>query len=378
MSPVRILYCTGDFKGAGTQRYLLNLVRTLDRSRFHPEVACLSKQGELRTAMEATGVPIDCFPLGGSLWHPRSLASVVALARRIRGSFDLVHTLLGHANVVGLLACALAGHRRVVASQRSTHPADFGSARSATVALGRALFRRVARRILVNNEAVATALREQGISDERIVLVPNGIDTDRLRPTADRSAARREAGLDADVPVVGYVGRLIPEKGLPRVLAASEILAVRHPELRVLVAGDGPARADVERSASVGVLRGRVRFLGFREDVERIYPLLDVFAFPTTYEEGTPHVVLEAMACGVPVVAQRVVQLEGVIRDGDNGILVNGTSPDELAAAIGALLDDSARASAVGHAGRRHVQDRHSLAATVRATEALYEREAVR
>ncbi|MGH7858031.1 MAG: glycosyltransferase [Candidatus Binatia bacterium] len=377
---LRILYCTSDFRGAGTQRYLLSLARGLDLARFEITVACLSDEGELAGAMRATGVRIECFQVDRPLWHPRSLRSIARLARAIRGRFDVVHTLIGHANVVGLLASFLARHPCVLASQRSLHPlsGSFRSARPALVALGRWLFRRVARRVVVNNPAIAAALRAEGLSEDRIVLIPNGIDTDRFRPAGGAAELRRVEGLDAEGPYVGFVGRMIPDKGMGRVLEAAEMLASRFPHLGVLSAGDGPERASYEARAARGPLRHRVRFLGFREDAERVYPLLDVLAFPSTYSEGTPNVVLEAMACGVPPVVRRMLQTESMIRHGETGVLVDDDSPKALARALGSLLEDPGQSRKMGVAAREYVRAEHSLPAMLRAIERLYEEEARR
>lgn len=374
---IRILYCTSDFKAGGTQRYLLNLVCGLNRTRFDPAVVCLSAQGELRGAMEKTGVPIERCPIDHAMWHPLSLASIVSLARRIRGRFDIVHTLLGHANVVGLLASVLAGHRRVLASQRILDPVSgsFVSASSAMVALGRWLFRHVARHVVVNNPAIAAALRSEGLPADRIIFIANGIDTERFYPAADHDALRRAMGIDPLAPVVGFVGRMIRDKGLERVLAAAEAILPSFPALRILAVGDGPERARFEESAARGSLRGQVDFLGFREDPERIYPLLDVLAFPSTYSEGTPNVVLEAMACGVPVIVHRTVQTENTIRDGENGLLVDGVKLEALANALETLLRQPDRARAIGRAAREHICAAHSLPGMLRATESLYEQE---
>src|ERR1051326_7012814 len=123
---IRLLYCTGDFGGGGTQRYLLNVVRGLDAPRFGVTVACLVERGPPSAAMHASGAAIRNLDIGRPLWHPASVLAIARFARWMRGRFAVGHTLLGHANVVGLLAAALAGHRRVLASQRSLHPVSEG------------------------------------------------------------------------------------------------------------------------------------------------------------------------------------------------------------------------------------------------------------
>jgi glycosyltransferase involved in cell wall biosynthesis len=375
--PARILYCTSDFRSGGTQRYLSSLLRGLDRRRFTASVACLSDEGELAGEIRDAAASTRCYRIRDPLWHPRSLATIVRLSRWIAAEFDLVHTLVGHANVVGILATRLAGNRRIVVSQRSLHPisGSFREASPAMVALGRWLFRHAARRVLVNNRVIAEALAREGMPPGHVVTIENGVDLERFRPLNDRAMLRRAEGLDPQAPLVGFVGRLIPDKGLGRLLEAVGALSASELRPQVLVAGDGPERDRLEAAASAAGLGSRARFVGFRADAERIYPLLDLFVFPSTYSEGMPNVVLEAMACGVPVVAHRMLQTEAMLRHGETGWLVDCTSRERLAEAIQDLLRDRERGRALGEAAREHVRARHDLREMLRRTAEIYEAE---
>ena len=377
---IRVLYCTGDFEIGGTQGYLLNLVRGLDRRRFDISVVCLAERGALSEAMRATGVPIESLEMDRPLWHPAGLRAIASLSNRIRGRFDIVHTLLGHANVVGLAAATLAGHRRVLASQRSLHPTSgsFRRASPALVAVARLLFKHVARRVVVNNPAIVDALRSEGLRADQIVLISNGIDTERFRPAVDRRALRRIEAVDPDVPLIGFVGRMISEKGMGRLIEAATKLDRVFPTLRLLAVGDGPERLAFQEAVECGALRGRVDFLGVRHDTERLYPLFDAFAFPSTYSEGTPNTVLEAMACGVPPVVLRMAQTETLIRDGDTGILVGRDDDAALARALERILKDAEGAAKIGRQAREFVCVHHSLRAMIESTERLYEDEMAR
>jgi glycosyltransferase involved in cell wall biosynthesis len=235
------------------------------------------------------------------------------------------------------------------------------------------LFRRVARRIVVNNPTIAASLRTRGVAPERIVVIPNGIDLDRFRPLAERAEAREALGLARDAPVVGFVGRMIPDKGLGRLVDAVARLAARVGGLSLLAVGDGPDRARFQPVAAAALGHARAVFTGSRSDPERMYPLMDVLAFPSTYSEGSPNVLLEAMACAVPVVANRLPQTEAMIQQSRTGLLVDARDPQTLAEAVAGLLHDPDRATSIAAAARRFVERHHDLAETVRRTERLYQ-----
>ncbi|WP_415380100.1 glycosyltransferase family 4 protein [Halosimplex sp. TS25] len=176
-------------------------------------------------------------------------------------------------------------------------------------------------------------LREFGVSTH-INVIPNGIDTSRFCPDGSTSEH-----IDSDGPALLFVGRLI--SGKRPELAVEALAAVResHPEAVLYICGDGPLRADLsDRANELGVSRG-VQFLGHvpYEKMPAVFRSGDVLLLPSR-AEGLPRTVLEAIACGVPVVCSHLDQLEAVVSG--RGTLVNGTEPTEFAEAVREWLDD--------------------------------------
>ncbi len=200
------------------------------------------------------------------------------------------------------------------------------------------------------------------------MVIANGVDVNRFRP--------RSVGEEADAPVrFIYVGRLEPVKGVDLVLQAATLLRSAlpggAPAWSLTLAGDGSQRAALEAQAHALGLADRVRFLGTRQDVANLLSSNDVLVLPSRWE-GMPNVALEAMACGLPVIATAVGGTPEVVAHRETGILVPPEQPLALAQAMAVLLADASLREKMGQAGRRRVETEFSIDTAVARTEALY------
>ncbi|MFB6298257.1 MAG: glycosyltransferase family 4 protein [Salinirussus sp.] len=290
-----------------------------------------------------------------------AVASVAAYLRR--REFDIVHTHSTEAGIIGRAGAALAGVPAVV---HTVHGVPFSTDRSRL--LNRfvlACERQVAPvtdRIVTNADAIAEEYLSRGIGEaDQYVTIYSGIDTEAF---ADAEPA---ADLDPTGPVVLMVARLAEGKGFDVLFDAVERLADR--EFSVYVAGDGPLSdalaADIEA-------RGldRVSLLGYREDVPRLLAASDVFVLPS-FREGTPRVITEAMASGLPVVATSIAGIPEQVDDGETGLLVPPGDPAALADCIERLLADENRRERMGDRARDRVQ-RFSAETMCADLDALY------
>ncbi|MBS0241483.1 MAG: glycosyltransferase [Proteobacteria bacterium] len=179
----------------------------------------------------------------------------------------------------------------------------------------------------------AIAARLQRIyPDARVTVIPPGIDTDRFE-LKDRSLARDRLALSSDWRIVGSAGRLVPVKAFDRLVAA---LAVLPASVHAVIAGDGPERAALEAQARQLGVADRLHLLGHRDDLEQVLPAFDLFCLPSL-NEGLPRSVLEAQACGLPVVATAVGAMDQAIAP-DAGLLVPPGDATALARAIAGVL----------------------------------------
>ena len=207
-------------------------------------------------------------------------------------------------------------------------------------AVSRRLTRRVVRQahrlLVVSDDLRRMSITHYGARPERTCVVPNGCNADIFHP-ADRAQARRHLGIDANAELVLYVGRLVAEKGLRELLAAAQTLAQTRPRLQLAMVGDGTLRRELEAIGSGAHLQ--VHLPGAKDafEVAAWMAAADLVTLPS-YSEGHPNVLVEALACGRPVVATAVGGIPEVV-DASCGELVAPRDAAVLATALARVLD---------------------------------------
>ena len=174
----------------------------------------------------------------------------------------------------------------------------------------------------------------------------------------------------ADELVIGALARLVPQKGIDLLLAAAEELLPDFPHARLVIWGDGPERRKLERMARRLGLR-RVKFMGETPAPWQAYAAMDIFCAPSRWEAG-PYAVLEAMACGLPVVASEVAGHIDYLENGNCSFIASAELPGPLDGALRALLMDADERKAMGHAARLRATQEFTLTRTITETAALY------
>ncbi len=351
----------------GAQRQLVELAKRLPALGWQPVVVALSTRktifvDELRQA----GVPVHLIPQNGALDFG-CLERLTRLLRRIRPA--VVHTWLFTADTYGRVASRRAGVRRIVCAMRNT--IDDMPPRQRLV--NRALTGWTSA-VTVNAEAIRKGLVEQGgIPSSKIHTIYNGI---YLNGLAEESSPHEPAALDwpvrAGVPVVGMIARLSAQKDHRTFLEAARLVSQQKPETAFVLIGDGPMRSAIEGWIQELGLAGKVHLLGERKEARAFLPRFTICALASRYE-GCSNVVMEAMAAARPVVASDVGGNRELIVDGKTGLIVPPRDASSLAQAILSLLQDPARATAMGRAGRERVQREFTLDATAERTGQLYE-----
>ncbi len=368
---VPVLTFLTNFLIGGTERQVLNLVKNHDRARFDVHLACFRLAGPLLPEVDPAAValseyPITTLPSLRTLWQQWRLFRYIT-SRRIR----IVHAFGFYANVFAIPVARLSAADLVIASIRDT-----GDHLTPLQKFMQKWACRAADHVLVNAEAVRTALVQQGYQASRISVIRNGIDVSRFQDPTDTAKNRIAFGFPATSLVVAAFARLNHLKGIEYFLEAAAILRPRFADARFLIVGDSISesyRLELEKRAADLGLGDRVVFAGFRSDVAELLREVSVSVLPSL-AEGLSNVVLEAMAAGVPVVATAVGGTPELIEDGVSGLLVPVRDAQALSRAIGSLLAEPGRRQAIGQAGRLRARQYFSLEAAVLETERLYER----
>jgi glycosyltransferase involved in cell wall biosynthesis len=322
-----------------------------------------------RDALREAGVPCESFDRERRLAYP---AALLALARSLRRErIDLLHVHLFEPSVIGLLAGVLAGTRARVLTR---HYSDYHTRidRPWHVRLDQLCTRLAHVVIAVSRHTAEHLTGVEGAPARKVRVILNGVDLERARISSPDAPRRLRQELGGGAQLLLVPARLHPEKGHSHLFRALPELRQRCKQpFLVLVAGDGPFRAEYEREVAALGVSDLVRFLGFRHDMPDLMAAADLVVLPSV-TEAFGLVLTEALFLGTPVVATRVGGVPEIIADGVDGVLVPPGDSAALAAAIGGLLtSDEARARLQG-AGRRKVAETFGFDRMIRGYESLY------
>jgi glycosyltransferase involved in cell wall biosynthesis len=351
---LRILQVITPSKIAGAERSTTSLCEHLVKAGHEVTVAC--KEGHpLISVMRGVGLDVHGIGISGK----GNLAAPVRLARLARERHvEVINTQLSTAALWGSVAGRLVGIPTV-----------------ATVrALNTKTVYMLAHRVIAVSRAVKEHLTAQGMREERIDVVYNGIDPERYRLTLSRQQAREQLGLDEDALVFAVVAHLTGKKGHAVFMDAAARIADRGAAHRYLFAGEGPDRALLEQQARRLALADRVLFTGFVPDVLPIYAAADVVVLPSIAGEGLPRVLMEAGLLGRPVIGTRLSGAPEIIEDGVTGLIVPPGDVAALAEAMCTLAGDAALRQRMGAAASARVGRLFTIPAMVEGTLATYRR----
>ncbi len=370
--PARVVHVVHRLDVGGLENGVVNLVNRMPAGRFSNAIVCVAGYGaEFRKRIRRNDVevvsldkkPGKDLPMYGRMW--RAL-------RRLQP--DVVHTR-NFSTVDMQWVAAAARVRARVHGEHGWEASDPRGLDPKRLRIRRAC-RPVIHRYVPMSQDIARWLEsEVGVPSERIRQLYSGVDTDRFR---------REGPQPSDLPwqasqshvVVGTVGRLDPVKNqLSLLRAVRSILDSRPalaPQLKVIVAGDGPLRGSLEAEARALGLEPLTWFAGARSDAPDIMRAIDIFVLPSI-NEGISNTILEAMASSLPVVAGRVGGNPEVVADGVTGCLYAAQEPVALERALLPYLEDPSLRRSHGDAGRARVASSFSLDSMVSGYMTLYD-----
>lgn len=369
MARLKILDLRDTHEIGGPGKTILESFRAIDHDRFDLHVGVFRAWVErddtpFLAAARAFGMPIH-EGRGGSAYDPRQVRRLAQIVRD--GAFDIVHAHEAVSDVLTYLMSFL--HRVPIVS--TAHGWIANSRKGAFMV---ALDKRVLARfdcVIAVSRKMQRDLVGAGAPEAKVTLLHNAIVLENYRRSDGPGALASLVGRRLPSPVMVSIGRLSPEKGHADLIDALAIVAARGRHIATVLAGDGPARADLEQRIRAAGLQDWVHLPGYIDRPARLLQDADSMVLPS-HTEGLPNAALEALAMQVPVLATNVGGTPEVVVDGETGRLVPAKAPEALAAGILDFLDDRAKWQDWARRGRQTVEEHFDFKARTRKLEALY------
>lgn len=361
--PIHLCNLTLDLEVGGATNRVATVCNGLDSTRFMTSCLCLGQRG-------AMAERFDPRVLIWSVRRPDPLAPatiwrVAQTLRRYR--VDILHTHGPQTLLCGVVAARLARVPLVVHTDHHGEPTttDEGP-------LSPRLYARLADALIATSRPVAERLAARcGVPVEAVRVLPTAVSLDRFRPPYDPLQPRLTLGIEPDQFVMGAVGRLEQGRGFGQLLEVAAHLHRQGLDFRLLLVGEGPAEATLRTRARELEIQEHLLLAGAAKEVPAMLAAMDCFVLPRS-PAGIPTVVLEAMACGLTVVAANAGGIAEVVRDGETGLLVPEDQPTIMARVIEQLAAAPERRAALGQGALEHITRHHAPAVAVEAHGALY------
>ena len=305
--------------------------------------------------------------------HLDFIAFIKLLILFIRERPDIVHTRTAKAGCLGRIAARLACVPVVIHTfDGHVFNGYFGKFKTLFILTIERILARITDRIIaISNSQRTELIHYLRIGNpEKIQVAHIGFDFKEFKPLTN-GGLRKELNIPEDNPIVGYIGRFAPIKRIDRLILASQKVIERIPKAKLVIVGGGELKSEMEEMVKSLNLEDRIFFLGVRDDLERIYSGVDMVALSSD-NEGTPAVIIEALAYGKPVVSTCVGGIPDVVSDGESGILAKANGPEELANSIVQMLSDENMRIRMGRMGMQQVKSKFSLERLIENLDKIY------
>ncbi|HEX2948098.1 MAG TPA: glycosyltransferase [Armatimonadota bacterium] len=371
MSPIRLAFIVESAVG-GVARHIIDLATHLNSDEFSCTIYASLQRPESWTnqlhALTEHGITLREIPMARI---PNASAVKQIRGWLERDAIDIVHLHSAKAGYLGRIATEPLGLPIIY----TPHAFPF----QRTTDWRRPIYRLIERRLApLTQKIICVSSGEYyeallaGLPEQKLTIINNGIDVERWpRPTeAQRREARAQYRVAQDEVVIGTMARLVPQKGIDLLLAAAEEFLPDFPNAKLLVWGNGPQFPKLKRMAR-SLRLNRVQFLGETTSPWHAYAAMDIFCAPSRWEAG-PYAILEAMACGLPIVASEVAGHIDYLEDGESGLIISPELPGPLDGAIRTLLIDADRRADLGRAAHRRAVYEFPIEKMVAETTELY------
>jgi glycosyltransferase involved in cell wall biosynthesis len=301
-----------------------------------------------------------------------ALFSLYRLFRKEK--FDIVHTHTAKAGILGRIAARLAGIPRVIHTPHGHNfYGYFGSLGSKAVIHTERIMSKLTHKIIALTELEKRDLAVYHVAlPSQVAVVNSGLELDHYRAIAvDTKRKKEDLHIREDAVVVGMVGRLEPVKGPEYFVEAADMVLKKHPNITFLIVGDGSLYDSLKAQCSRMHISDSLIFTGWREDIPELLTMIDLLVLPSL-NEAVGRILIEAGACGKPVVATRVGGIPEVVLDNKTGVLVPPRDAAEMARAIMVLAEDKKKRVSMGETAKNWVDEKFSAPTMVESIADLY------
>lgn len=362
---LRILFVVNGFAIGGGELKLLELISEMKRrypKQYRIVVASVGQSGPLEEKFRKVADRTEIF----FKRHAYDVTQIFGLIRLIQEErIQLIQTTLFYADILGTLAGILTGIRNVISWEVYTEQYTFKQKWAYRLASkGLSLI------VAVSDATRKKMICEYHLPEAKVRTIHYGIDEKKF-PSRNPNEIRKRLGIPKDVIVFGTIARLTEQKGHRYLVEAMPKIIKSFPRVVFLCIGDGPLRTSLIQLAQDRGVLSYIQFLGFQSDVPSLLSIMDVFVLPSLYE-GFPNAVLEAMACGKPVVATCVDGTPEAVIHGETGFLVPSQNPEALAEALIRMARNPSLRKKMGKNGKRRIYEHFLLEHQISAFDQLY------
>jgi len=368
---INILHIITDFSIGGAEKNLLSIVKNYDRSKFNIFVA-YSFDGELENEFRKTDVHFYKFQ--NTKLKFKSLQGFITVFKLYKfikkQKIDIVHTHLFVPYIWGGISAKLA-RVKLINSVQNIRDIYVGKVYKYLRFLEK-IYAKFTNTVVVYNQTTKEIIVSRGIDISKIEVIHGGVDVSKLASYRESDLISiREKYLLYDSQIVGISGGLKPVKNHKLFLKAAAEVSKKIPDVKFVITGEGSEKEKLKILSSKLGLNDKIVFTGFVDDIYSVMAAFDIFIL-TSFSEGQPVIILEAMALGKPVIATAVGGVPELIKNGENGILVPSDDVRSLSVSIIDLLQNEHKRKKIALAGRKMVEDNYNIKQMVNQLERLY------
>ena len=362
---LNVIHLVEELTIGGLEKILTTIVLNLDKKKYNISVWCLREGGFFADKLVKEGIDVKILHISTS----RNPLSIYKLYRLLKcHKFDIIHTHAYSAGTIGRISAFLAGVPVIISHNHSVY--DYYGKFYNLVEWFLSL---ITDRVICISEVVnGFANKTQRINSKKLITIHNGIDDVCDLTEKSSSDLKKELGIPINHPVICTISHMEEHKGLKYLLEAASLLLQSKNDVSFLLVGEGVLKKELKILCADLKIEKNVIFAGEQSDISEILSLSDIFVLPSL-REGLPLTILEAMACGKPVIATNVGGIPEIVKDGENGILVYPKDPETLYMAMNELLGDREKREKMGRIGKRVCDESFRTKTMVEKVEDLYD-----